>query len=228
MVATAYNEEDLLETFIRKSMQDLARVSDNFEIILVNDGSTDSTLAIALKLAKEYPNFKIINLKKNVGTGKNYIYGFAAAQKEIVFNNTVDAFFNTEDLPLFLQYLGEYDVISGYRSDLSSHSFYQKILTLGNYWLIRLLFGMRLRAYQTVQFHKRSFLEEIKIKAGSSFISPELLYKALKRRLKIKEVKIKYHPRLAGEAKGGHPKNIFRTLRDILKFWFLWRVLGKN
>ncbi|MDI6591497.1 MAG: glycosyltransferase family 2 protein [Patescibacteria group bacterium] len=227
MVVPAYNEEELLGSFIRKSMRDLAIVSNDFEIILVNDGSTDRTLEIASKLAQEYSNLKIINLEKNLGTGKSIIPGFAAASKEIVFNNTVDAFFNTEDLPLLLQYLDKYDVVSGYRSDLSAHNLYQKILTLGNYFLIRLLFGIPLKAYQTVQLHRRSFLQNITIEGKSSFISPELLYKSLKKGLKIKEVKIRYYPRLAGKAKGGHPKNILRTAKDILKFWFLWKILGR-
>ena len=64
MVVAAYNEEELLEDFIRKSMRDLAKVSDDFEIVLVNDGSTDTTLDIARRLAEEFPELKLINLEK--------------------------------------------------------------------------------------------------------------------------------------------------------------------
>ena len=227
MVVTAYNEEELLESFIRKSMSDLAKVTSDFEIVLVNDGSTDNTLKIARRLAAESPNLRVINLDKNLGTGANYVPGFAAALKEIVFNNTVDAFFNTEDLPLLLEYLDNYDLVSGYRSDLSANSVYQKILTLGNYALIRLLFRLRLKAYQTVQFHRKSFLDSISIEATSSFISPELLLKAHKAGKSIKEVKIKYYPRVAGKAKGGNIKSVLRTFKDILKFLWLWVILKR-
>lgn len=225
MLVTAYNEEELLESFIRKSMSDLAKVTNDFEIVLVNDGSTDNTPKIAQKLATEFSNLRVIDLERNLGTGKNYVPGIAAASKEIVFTNTVDAFFNTEDLPLLLSYLDDYDVVSGYRSDLSANNLYQKTLTLGNYTLIRLLFCLRLKAYQTVQFHRKSFLDSISIEGESSFMAPELLLKAHKAGRSIKEVKIKYHPRLAGKAKGGNIKSILRTFKDILKFWFLWVIL---
>ncbi len=227
MLVAAYNEEELLESFIRKSMSDLAKVTDDFEIVLVNDASTDNTLKIAQKLAAEFSNLNIINLDKNLGTGKSIVPAFAAASKEIVFNNTVDAFFNTEDLALLLPHLDNYDVVSGYRSDLSANSLYQKILTIGNYILIRLLFCLRLKAYQTVQFHRKSFLDSISIESESSFISPELLLKAHKAGKSIKEVEIKYHPRLAGEAKGGNIKSVVRTFKGILKFWFLWVILKR-
>lgn len=227
MLVAAYNEEELLESFIRKSMSDLARVTNDFEIVLVNDGSTDNTLKIARGLAAEFSNLRLINLDRNLGTGKSILPAFASASKEIVFMNTVDAFFNTEDLPLLLGYLDNYDVVSGYRSDLSANSVYQKILTLGNYALIRLLFRLRLKAYQTVQFHRKSFLDSISIEATSSFISPELLLKAHKAGKSIKEVKIKYYPRVAGKAKGGNIKSILRTFKDILKFLWLWVILKR-
>jgi len=225
MVVPAYNEEELLESFIRKSVSDLAKITSDFEIVLVNDGSTDNTLKIAQKLATEFSNLRVINLDRNLGTGKNYVPGFAAASKEIVFNNTVDAFFDTEDLPLLLEHLDDYDVVSGYRSDLSANSLYQKILTIGNYTLIRLVFRLSLKAYQTVQFHRKAFLDSISIEAESSFISPELLLKAHEMGKTIKEVKVKYHPRVGGEAKGGNPRAILRTLKDIIRLWIKWKIL---
>jgi len=227
MVVPAYNEEEILESFVRKSMRDMARVSDDFEIVLVNDGSTDNTSEIAQKLAAEFPNLRLVDLERNLGTGKSILPGFAAASKEIVFNNTVDAFFDTEDIPVMLPYLDTYDVVSGYRSDLSANSLYQKVLTIGNYVLIRLLFCLRLKAYQTVQFHRKSFLDSISIEAESSFISPELLLKAHRAGKSIKEVKIKYHARLAGKAKGGNIKNVLRSLKDVLRLWFRWAILKR-
>ena len=227
MVVTAYNEEELLESFIRKSMSDLAKVASDFEIVLVNDGSTDNTPEIARKLAAEFSTLRLINLGRNLGTGKSFLPALAAASKEIVFWNTVDAFFNTDDLPLLLPHLDDYDVVSGYRSDLSANTLYQKILTIGNYLLIRLLFCLRLKAYQTVQFHRKSFLKNVSIEAESSFIAPELLLKAHKAGKSIKEVKIKYYPRLAGKAKGGNIKSVLRTFKDMIKLWFLWVILRR-
>jgi glycosyltransferase involved in cell wall biosynthesis len=225
MLVPAYNEQVLLEPFIRKSMSDLAKVATDFEIVLVNDASVDNTLKIAQKLATEYNNLRVINMEKNQGTGKVFRPAFAAASKEIVFWNTVDAFFNTEDLPQLLPFLDSYDVVSCYRSDLKANNLYKKILTLGNYYLIRLLFGLRLKAYQTVQFHRNSFLKSIVIEGTSSFLAPELLLKAHRSGKSIKEVKVTFHPRLAGKAKGGNFKTISLTFKDISRLWFKWVIL---
>lgn len=228
MVVPAYNEQELIEQFIRKSIEDMSAATDDFEIVLVNDGSTDKTLEIAYNLAKEYPQLKIINLGKNLGTGANFIPGFKAASKEIIFNNTVDAFFDTRDLYKLLPYLKDYDVVSGYRSDLKANNFYQKILTVCNYLLIRVLFGLKLKAYQTLQFHRNTFLKQVIIEARSSFISPELLIKANKSGKSIKEVEITFHSRKAGQPKGGKPHQVLRSIKDVLKFWFLWIILKKT
>lgn len=228
MVVPAYNEDELLEVFVRKSMVDLSKITDDFEIILVNDGSTDRTPEIAGRLTKEFKNLRVINLEKNSGVGVATKTGLMAASKEIVFNNTVDAFFNMEDLPLLLKYLPDYDIVSGYRTNLKSNNIYGKLLTLGNYYLIRLLFGLNLKAFQTVQFFRNSFLQSIKIEADSTFMAPELLIKAHNLGKSIKEVGIEYQPRRAGKGKCGNPKNILRTIKDIFKFWFSWQFFRKS
>lgn len=225
MVVPALNEEELVDEFLEKSVRDLSAVTEDWEIVFVDDGSTDRTLDYATAWAQRYDQIKIVSLGRNLGNGANVEVGFHHATKEVVFNNTVDAFFNTEDLEWVIPYLDQYDSISGHRSDLSANNFYQKALTLGNLTLIRLLFPLKLKAYQTVQFHRRSFLQQIKIEGRSSFVSPELLIKAHYLGYSIGEVEVKFHPRLKGTAKGGGPRHIYRTFRDLLRFWFKWVVL---
>jgi glycosyltransferase involved in cell wall biosynthesis len=216
-----------LEKFVFKSLDDLKKVSDDFEIILVNDGSTDKTLEISQGLCDSNSNLRLITLEKNSGVGIATKIGLKAASKEIIFNNTVDAFFNTKELPRFLESLNEFDVISGYRTNLRSNNWYGKALTVVNYYLIRVLFNPKLKAYQTVQFFKKEVLDKIEIESTSTFIAPELLIKANLLGYKIKELPTEYQKRLAGKGKCGTPKNIFRTIGNILKFWFLWRVLKR-
>lgn len=226
MVVPALNEEELVDEFMEKSMRDLSAVAEDWEIVFVDDGSTDRTLEYANAWATRFPEqVKVVSLGRNLGNGANVEVGFQHATKEIVFNNTVDAFFNTEDLTWILPHLNTYDSISGCRSDLSANNFYQKVLTMGNLTLIRTLFPLKLRAYQTVQFHRRSLFEQIRIEGRSSFVSPELLIKAHYLGYSIGEVEVTFHPRLKGTAKGGGVKHILRTFRDIFTFWFKWVIL---
>jgi glycosyltransferase involved in cell wall biosynthesis len=226
MVVPALNEEDLVDDFMEKSIRDLSAVAEDWEIVFVDDGSTDRTLEYANAWAAKMPDqIKVVSLGRNLGNGANVEVGFQHASKEVVFNNTVDAFFNTEDLTWILPHLNTYDSISGCRSDLSANNIYQKMLTLGNLTLIRTLFPLKLRAYQTVQFHRRSLFEQIRIEGRSSFVSPELLIKAHYLGYSIGEVEVTFHPRLKGTAKGGGIKHILRTFRDVFRFWFKWVVL---
>ena len=225
MVVPAFNEEELVEEFVEKSVLDLSRVADDFEIVFVNDGSTDKTSEIAHRLATRIPQLKVVDLPRNVGNGANVEVGFSHATKDIVFNNTVDAFFNTEDLEWILPHLDHYDSISGCRTDLSANSPYQKLLTTVNRTIIRTLFPLKLKAYQTVQFHPRSLFEQIRIEGRSSFVSPELLIKAHRLGYRIGEVDVVFHPRLKGTAKGGGIKHVIRSLKDIFKHWFKWVIL---
>lgn len=225
MVVPALNEEDLVDDFLKKSVRDLQAATDDWEIVFVDDGSTDRTLEYANAWKKRDDRIKVVSLGENLGNGANVAVGFRHATKEVVFNNTVDAFFNTEDLLWIVPYLERYDSMSGYRSDLSANNIYQKLLTLGNLTLIRALFPLKLKAYQTVQFHRRTLFDQIDIEGRSSFVSPELLLKAHYLGYSIGEVEVKFHPRLKGTAKGGGFQHVARTFKDMMKFWFKWVVL---
>lgn len=228
MVVPALNEEVLINEFFEKSVRDLSAVTSDWEIVLVDDGSADRTLELAGVWQERYPeNIQVVSLGRNLGNGANVEVGFRHATKEIVFNNTVDAFFNTEDLTWVLPYLQQYDSVSGCRTDLSANNYYQKLLTMGNMALIRTLFPVKLKAYQTVQFHRRALFDQISIEGRSSFVSPELLIKAHYLGYSIGEVEVVFHPRTKGTAKGGGLKHVWRTFRDVIKFWFRWVVLKK-
>jgi glycosyltransferase involved in cell wall biosynthesis len=227
MVVCALNEEELIEEFFEKSIRDLSAVCKDWEILLINDGSTDRTSELAHSYARRYPQIRVFDQKVNRGPGVCVQIGFRNASKDIVFWNTVDMFFNTEDLTWVLPHLEEYDCVSGVRSDLKANTPYQKLLTVCNRGLIRLLFPVKLKAYQSVQFHPRQFFEQIRIEGSSSFVSAELLIKSHYLGYRPKEVDVVFHPRTKGTAKGGGIRHVMRSVRDILTLWFRWVVLRR-
>lgn len=226
----ALNEEGLVEDFVQKSVGHLSRVSDDFEIILVDDGSTDRTWEIMSGLSKKYPMLKIIRHGENLQPGLCMHTCKKHTTKEIVFWNTVDMFFDTAQLPEFVKYLDEYDVVQGIRVDRKSNTYrglYRRINSLINYYLIRLLFGVPLHDFQNVTFLRWDFIKSIEFDSASSFTNPECVIKAYYSGKKIKEVQMKHMDRSSGKAKGGRPNTVMIAVRDILKCFFLWRILRR-
>lgn len=223
----AYNEEELVEEFVRKSMEDLRRVTDDYEIILVNDGSTDKTWEIMQALSRNCPQLKIFRHEKNMRPGQCFHTCLEHATKDIIFWNTADMFLDTSDISGFLSALKGADMAQGVRTNLSANSFYRKMTQVVNYWLIRAMFGIPLAEFQNTKFFRLDFAKTIKLESRSNFTNPEFAIKAYFRGLSIKEVSMEFQPRRKGSPKCGNPRYIFETFRDIIYFWFKWMVLGQ-
>ncbi len=223
-----FNEENILEHFARGAVAELRSFTDDFEIIFVDDGSTDASNEILNRLARELGWLVIVHLKANTGIGHATVEGIRRASKDIVFWNTTDRVINTTDtLRQALPLLEEYDLVSFYRDDLKANAFYQRLLTVGNNELIDFLFPWKFKAYQQFQFHHRSFLEDVEFEADSTFIAPELLFKARVAGKKNIELPTTFHTRPGGRAKGGKIRWVYKTFKDIIRLWFLWVILRR-
>jgi len=225
--AWALNEEALVEDFVRDSVNHLKRVADDFEIILIDDGSTDRTWELMQKLSREHECLKIIKHDRNRRPGFCMHTCLKHTTKDVVFWNTVDSFFDTSHLEEWLNALEDCDMIQGVRSDLKANSPYRKLTHLVNRYMIRVLFGLNISEFQNVKFCHSDFLKKIGFESASTFTNPECSIKGFWSGLTIKEKGMKFLPRAAGKAKGANPSGILESLRDILKYWFKWIVLRR-
>lgn len=225
--AWALNEEALVESFVKTSVEHLRAVTDDFEIILVDDGSTDRTWELMQKTAREYPQVKVVKHDRNLRPGLCMHTCLKHTTKEIVFWNTVDSFFDTSTLAEWLKELDFCDMIQGIRTDLKANTPYRKLTHLVNYWMIRFLFQINLREFQNVKFCRADFLKKVGLESGSTFTNPECAIKAFWSGHTIKEKSMTFLSRPAGKAKGAAPKGILESLRDIFYFWFKWAVFKK-
>ncbi len=223
--AWALNEEALVRDFVVSSVRDLEKVTQDYEIILVDDGSTDKTWPIMQDLAKEYPQLKIAKHPKNLRPGRCMHTCLELTTKDIVFWNTVDAFFDSSNLEEWLKELDHCDMIQGIRTDLAANTPYRKLTHLVNYWMIRILFQLNLREFQNVKFCSADFLRRVKLESGSTFTNPECSIKAFWSGLTIKEKSMVFQHRKAGKAKGANPWGILESFYDIIRFWVKWVLL---
>jgi Glycosyl transferase family 2 len=207
LLAWGYNEELLLESFLKRAVDLLDRTVVDWEIIFVDDGSTDRTGEIA---------------------------------KEYFFWQTVDWSYDVSNLRVFLELLKHYDVVQGirptpmrllsyvpvirsiYRVKARSDNFRKAVVSLSNYYLLRILFGAHFQDFQNVTFYPTKLLQSVELQGNSSFVNPECLLRAYETGARFIEVPIRFLPRSTGEAKGTKLKSLLKSMRDIGIAWLKW------
>jgi glycosyltransferase involved in cell wall biosynthesis len=227
LCAWACNEEAIIDEFVRKTDADLRRVSDDYEILVVDDGSTDATLARMRALQAEFPALRVATHGRNLGYGSCFRTTIGMATKEVLLWNTVDMFHDTAELHRLLQDLDRFDLIQGVRTDLEANPWGRKLTTIVNYWLIRVLFAIPMSEFQNVKVLKRELMDGIHLEARSGFVNAEIGIKAFYLGARIKEVEIMFHPRRGGTSKGAKFNLLWRTFIDIVSLWFRWVILRR-
>ncbi len=220
VVFPAYNEEQNIRRTVSRSLDALRSLFNKFEIIIINDVSTDETGSIAEALAAQYPEVRVLHNPTNVGQGECQLIGFREARCDLVIHNAMDYPFDLRDLDKMLPLLDGADIVVAARARRAGYSLYRKFLSVMNVMLLRLLFNLQLRDYNFTQLYKKSVLDAVKVDARSTgFVIPETLIRAHDLGYRIAEVEIDYHPREHGVATSGRPSVVIRSLYDMLRFW---------
>lgn len=219
VIYPAYNEEESIEKTIALSVKALEKLFDEYEIIIVNDASTDGTREIAERLSKENPCIRAITNETNMRQGESILRGFAAAKGDLVIHNGVDYPFDLEDLALMLPEIENNDIVVASRTGRPGYTPYRLLLSYANIFLLHMLFDLKLRDYSFVQLYRREVLENIRTKGRSTgFAMPEMLLRAHDRGYRIAEVNIKYLPREAGVARAGALKVVIASLKEVFAY----------
>jgi len=249
----AYNEEALIEDFLKKATKLLDASIDDYEIILIEDGSTDRTYEIAESFRVKNNKIKIFQNGTNLNVGISSRRAIELASKDYLFWQTVDWSYDIINLRLFLEYLKEWDMVQGVRRrpvevkarwlkpivalmsifgfkhvTTRSDTIPKALVSVINYILIRILFRVPLSDFQNITFYPTKWIQSIQLEAKSSFANPEGLIKSYWAGMNIKEVPIHFIPRKEGVAKGTGIKAIITSVQDIFYLWFQWVVLGKR
>ena len=240
MLAWGFNEEELVEPFLDRAFELLEGITADYELIFVNDGSTDKTEDIVNAYQSKNPHLKVIHNKKNLNVGKSCSKAIKAASKDYIFWQTVDWSYDLSDINIFLSLLQHFDVVQGvrptpvrlithipvirsiYRVKTRSDNLYKAIISLSNYYLLRILFGVPFEDFQNITFYPRKLIQSVTLKGNSSFINPECLIKTFLCGARFIEVPIRFLPREAGEAKGARLTSIIRSIVDITCHWMDW------
>jgi glycosyltransferase involved in cell wall biosynthesis len=217
-----YNEEAYARRAVAAARAALETAIPDWEIVIVDDASTDGTAAVADALAREDPRVRVIHNPRNRRLGGALRAGYAAATKDLVFYTDADLPVDLAELPRAVRLLDyqQADVVAAYRFDRTSEGLVRALYTLCYNHLIRTLFGLRVRDVNfAFKLFRRSVLEKFTLTSEGSFIDAEFLLRARKAGCVIIQIGLDYFPRTRGTSTLGSVPVILAILRDMAARW---------
>ena len=212
-----FNEEQNVERVTREALTVASQISDDYEIIIVNDGSRDRTAEIAEQLAAENPPVRVIHHETNKGYGAALQTGFNSASKELVFYTDGDGQFKIEDIKKLLPHIEKFDIVSGYRISRRD-PLHRKINAYMWGVLVNSLFKLKVSDVDSAfKLYRRKIFDEISLTAQGALIDTEILAKAKAKGYTITEVGVNHYPRSAGEQTGAKLSVIVKAFVELFK-----------
>jgi glycosyltransferase involved in cell wall biosynthesis len=218
----AWNEEDYVERAVTRALAVLPRLTDDFEIIIVNDASTDRTREIADELAARIPQVRVVHHEVNLKLGGAMRSGFAASTKDIVVYSDIDLPFDLRELERALHLMGylEADMICAFRFDRTSEGLKRILYSFAYNLLVRNLFAIQIKDVNfSFKVVHRRVLEAVELKSQGSFIDAELVAKAIHCGFRVFQMGVDYFPRTRGISTLASPQVIVKMLRELVRLY---------
>jgi len=215
-----WDEEKNIETVVRKAIPVAKRIAEKWEIIMVDDGSTDSTFEIAKRLAKENPNLKVARNATNRGYGAALRTGFSSCKYDLIVFNDGDNQFDFSEVSKFLGKIKDADMVIGFRKKRIDHPFRHILMNLLKVWDL-LFFDFYFRDIDCgfKMFKKEALKKLMPLKSEGAMVATEILAKAKRENLQIVQVEVAHYPRIYGNQSGGNLRVILRAIRESFSLW---------
>lgn len=220
VVIPAYREEGNLPNLIKDTVTNARKISKDFEIIIVNDGSPDKTGEVAESLAKKYKEARVIHHKKNKGLALAWRTGVESAKKDIILYIEGDGQQPFADQYALLEAIKTHDLVSGYRSQRFDYTFFRKCMSYGYLALIFIFFGLRYQDVGWSQAYRRKIFDKIKMKSVTPFFDTEVIIKAQRFGFRVTEARSYYRSRKTGSTSLGNIKTAYKMFAEMMKIRF--------
>lgn len=214
----AYNDAVTLETLIRDSVSVAGEFGDNFEVLVIDDGSRDETPALLARLAAEMSCLRVVRHPQNLGFGPTIFEAYASPESNWVLYLPGDAQIPPSQLRHLCTITDRCHFVLGHRR-LRQDPWRRRLASRIYNGLISILARRRIRDTNSVALVQPSLLRNLEIGKQSAFVHAELLLEALRQGAEVGEVEIEHRPRQVGEASGNKVGVVARTVRDALLYW---------
>jgi glycosyltransferase involved in cell wall biosynthesis len=215
----SYNEEPNVKRMVDAFRGVLPQVAEDYEIIIVNDGSQDKTGEVADQLAKEDPKVRAVHHEENLGYGAAVRSGIKASTKEYLFFTDGDGQFDVSQLSLLVPLVPQYDGVIGFRLNRQD-PWIRKLNAWAWNRLVRLLLGLKVRDIDCAfKLFYRKVFEGIELESSGAMVSTEMLVKIKDKGYKLQEVGVLHSPGVAGKQTGANLRVILRAFRELFRFY---------
>jgi len=219
IVLPCYNEQDHVVEELERITAAMDASPYSYELLAIDDKSTDRTPQIADALAAADPHVRVIHHERNRKLGGSMKTGFAAATGDLVLYTDADLPFDMAELPRAVRLLREYDVdiISAYRFDRTGEGLLRGVYTFVYNAMIKTLFGVKVRDINfAFKLCRRRIFDHVELKSEGSFIDAELVIRSTRLGFEIMQMGVDYFPRTRGESTLSSPGVIVTIVKEML------------
>jgi glycosyltransferase involved in cell wall biosynthesis len=218
-----WNEEEYIERALTSAREACAMLIDegeiaDYELIIVNDASTDSTGAMADAFAAQDQRVRVVHHPVNRKLGGSMKSGFAAATGDLVLYTDADLPFDMDELQKACRVMRHYDadIVSAYRFDRTGEGYVRTVYSFFFNTIVRLMFGLKMRDVNfAFKLCRRRIFDHIELKSEGSFIDAELVIRAQKLGFSVVQFGVDYFPRTRGVSTLSSPSVIVKILREM-------------
>ncbi|MBI2140909.1 glycosyltransferase family 2 protein [Candidatus Woesearchaeota archaeon] len=217
ILISAYNEERNLSAAVRNIIEAVGSVFNDYELIILDDGSTDKTPEMADRLARENHRIRVIHNRKNMNVGYSYRAGLTAAAKKYIMILPGSGGIPPESVKAFLQHVGEKDIIVAYVANRETRPVDRRLISTMFTTTLNVLFGLRLKYYLGMVCYETSLARQARITTNSYAFQAEILVRLLRRGHSYEEIPVNIAPKPS--SKMFRAKNILGVTAFIPKLF---------
>jgi len=223
----AFNDGGTIGSLVLTTLATLERLSDDYEVIVVQNGSTDHTVEVLDELAEQYDHLRVLHYKESLGYGGALRVGFAAATKELVFYTDSDAQYDPDELKLLVPEMKPgIDVVNGYKISRSD-PLHRVVIGRLYHHIVRILFGFKLRDVDCdFRLIRRSVFDVIDLESPDGTICLELVKKLQDAGFRFAEVPVHHFHRTYGKSQFFNFRRLRRIPPQLLRLW--WKLVVRR
>jgi glycosyltransferase involved in cell wall biosynthesis len=217
----AYNDVHTIEGIVRTAAAEMSKVTDDYEVVVVDDGSKDQTGPVLDQLANELPYLRVIHHARNLGYGAALITGFNNARKDLIFYTDGDGQYDVREMHRLLAKLRpSVDLVNGYKVKRAD-AWYR--IWIGNFYrqAMKVAFRLSIRDVDCdFRLFRRHIFDAITLESRSGVICVEMAKKFERAGFRMVEVPVSHYPRVHGSSEFFRVRHLVHTFRGLLKIWW--------